>query len=149
MPSHYAGCAEKVRALSAFINLMRAADTLGNRLARKQEALGLTESQFGALEALHHLGPMTQKELAGKLLKSTANTSLVLANLEKAGLVQRDRLKDDLRCYQLSLSNKGKKLIEESFPSHAQAITTMMNALNAEELETLRVLCRKLGKASL
>ena len=44
----------------------------------------LTVSHFGVLEALHHPGTLSQRDLARKLLKSTGNISIVLKNLESA-----------------------------------------------------------------
>ena len=44
----------------------------------------LTVSQFGVLEALHHRGTLSQRDLARKLLTSTGNISIVLKNLESA-----------------------------------------------------------------
>jgi MarR family 2-MHQ and catechol resistance regulon transcriptional repressor len=44
----------------------------------------LTISQFGVLEALYHKGPLCQRDIASKILKSTGNITLVIVNLEKS-----------------------------------------------------------------
>ena len=44
----------------------------------------MTVSQFGVLEALHHLGPLRQGEISAKLLRSGGNITLVVDNLEGA-----------------------------------------------------------------
>ena len=97
MPSHYKGSKTERRALNAYINLTRAANTLNAKLAAQLEAQGLSVSQFGALEALFHLGPLCQHEIADKLLKSGGNITMVIANLKKRGWITRKRVQNDQR----------------------------------------------------
>lgn len=108
---------------------------------------GLSESQFGVLEALYHLGDLTQVDLARKILKTGGNITMVVDNLEKRGLVLRIRRQGDRRYVKVQLTGDGRKLIDDYFPSHARAIAQLMSALDSEEQETLAALCRKLGLA--
>jgi MarR family 2-MHQ and catechol resistance regulon transcriptional repressor len=146
MPTHYQGSKETVRALNAFINLERASDTVNGRLTAPLEAQGLTVGQFGVLEVLLHLGPLCQHELAKKLLRSGGNVTLVVDNLEKHGWVRRVRQQNDRRMVQIQLTPAGHRLISRVFPAHARAIAEEMSRLSAGEQETLRRLCRKLGR---
>lgn len=145
MGSRYRGTKEEVRALSAYITLMRAADSLTDRTHAGLERRGLTASQLGVLEALHHCGAMCQSALAGKLLRSGASITVMLDHLESRGLVARVRSREDRRFVTVGLSAKGKALIERIFPEHAREITSAFKTLSAAEQEQLRVLCRKLG----
>src|SRR5512145_1080259 len=146
MPTHYPGNPEETLALNTLIKFTRAYESLTARLAEYGVLEGLTLSQFGVLEALHHLGPMRQGEISSKLLKSCGNITLVLDNLEKQGLVQRERQPEDRRIVQVSLTPAGQALIECIFPKHLAAIMTEMSRLSPEEQETLGALCKKLGK---
>ena len=56
-------------------------------------AFDLTISQFGVLEALYHKGPLCQRDIAAKILKSTGNITMVIDNLEKRELVRRERIR--------------------------------------------------------
>jgi MarR family transcriptional regulator, 2-MHQ and catechol-resistance regulon repressor len=145
MPTHYQGNKETVRALNAFINLERASDTVIGRLTPPLGAQGLTLGQLGVLEALLHLGPLCQHELAKKLLRSGGNITLVVDNLEKHGWVRRVRQQNDRRMIQIQLTPAGRRLISRVFPAHARAIAAEMSRLSAGEQEMLRRLCRKLG----
>jgi MarR family 2-MHQ and catechol resistance regulon transcriptional repressor len=147
MPTHFQGRKDTVRALNAFINLIRASDSVGARLGEQIEQSGLTMGQFGVMEALLHLGPMCQHTLAEKLLRSGGNVTLVIDNLEKHGWVRRERQKDDRRRVKIYLTPRGQRLIARVFPEHAEAVTEEMSHLTAEEQETLRRICRKLGKS--
>lgn len=146
MGSRYAGSEREVRALCAFINLMRAADTLVDRTQRALDAAGLTASQFGVLEALLHCGPMCQCDLASKLLRSGASVTSVLETLERRGLVERERGREDRRFVLVRLTAKGRGLIGRVFPRHAARISEAFGVLKAGEQDELRRLCRKLGK---
>lgn len=145
MPSRYQGTAEEVRALSALINLMRAADAFSGSLQREIAAKRLSGSQFGVLEALLHRGPLFQGDLAGKLLRSCGSITAVVEGLEKRGLVERRRDTTDKRFVQVSLTGRGKTLIAGLFPAHAKAVADQFSALSGEEIDQLRGLCRKLG----
>jgi MarR family 2-MHQ and catechol resistance regulon transcriptional repressor len=145
MPTHFQGRKETVRALNAYVNLIRASDTVAAHMAVQIEQSGLTMGQFGVLEALLHLGPMCQHTLAKKLLRSGGNVTLVIDNLEKHGWVRRERQQNDRRLVKVYLTPKGQRLIARVFPEHAEAITREMSLLAAEEQETLRRICRKLG----
>lgn len=141
------GTAEEKRALSAYVKLVRATTSLNARIHRHLRSHGLTESQFGILEALHHLGPLSHQELGKKILKTKGNISTVIDNLEKRGLVERRREKEDRRCTTVYLTGRGERLIRDLFPRHAAIIRKEMSTLSEEELETLGRLCRILGTA--
>ncbi len=147
MGSRYDGTKTEVRALNAFIALQRAAESVESATQAEIVKADLTQSQFGVLEVLLHLGPMCAKDLAGKLLRSKGNLTLVVENLEKRGLIKRTRNDDDQRIQTVTLTNKGRKLIMAIFPEHVRGITTALAALTATEQETLRHICRKLGRA--
>ena len=146
MPTHYQGSPETIRALDTFIKLTRATESVLARLSRKGTIAPLSQSQFAVLEALYHLGPLTQGQVSAKLLKSTGNITLVIDNLEKGGWVQRTRENEDRRQVTIHLTETGQALIERIFPAHASAICEEINALTPEEQATLSALCLKLGK---
>jgi MarR family 2-MHQ and catechol resistance regulon transcriptional repressor len=146
MPTQYKGSAQEILALDTFIKFTRAGESLGARLHQRGSVGGLTPSQFGAPETLYHLGPLCQGEISTKLLKSTGNMTLVLDNLEKLDLVQRERDADDRRMVVVSLTEAGRELINRVLPGHVAAIVVEMRVLTPAEQETLGQLCRKLGK---
>ncbi len=145
MPNHHKGPPAETRALDAFVKLSRALHSVGAELGKSFAASGLTEGQFGVLEALYHRGPMNQRELGRKLLCSNANICTVLDNLEKAGFVARERDTEDRRVMNVSLSPAGRRLIQKIFPEHAALVGRLMNGLTDREQEQLAALCKKLG----
>jgi MarR family 2-MHQ and catechol resistance regulon transcriptional repressor len=147
MGSRYNGNEDELRALSAFINLMRASESLMALQCRRLSEDGLTATQWGTLEALFHRGPMCQKDLGKKLLKSGGNITMVVNNLEKRALVQRKRDERDHRLIEIRLTAKGRRLVERVLPRHVAGIVGDMSRLGAGEMEELRRMCRKLGKS--
>jgi MarR family 2-MHQ and catechol resistance regulon transcriptional repressor len=147
MPTRHRGTAAEVRALDAYIKLLRAVDSIGARLSEALDR-SVTHGQLAVLEALLHLGSLSQRDLARKLLRSNANVSTVIDNLEKAGLVARTRAPQDRRLVTVSLTPAGRTLIERVFPAHAASVAQVMSALTPDEQEQLGALCKKLGLAA-
>jgi MarR family 2-MHQ and catechol resistance regulon transcriptional repressor len=145
MPTHYQGSKEQVSTLNTFIKLMRATESLNQRLVKHLSEADLTISQFGILEALLHLGPQNQKKLGEKLLKSGGNITLVIDNLEKSGFVSRKKDQNDRRALIVDLTVQGKSFIEDFFPKHLEKITQEFSVLNNSEKEELGRICKKIG----
>jgi MarR family 2-MHQ and catechol resistance regulon transcriptional repressor len=145
MSRHYSGTTKEVRALNTYTKLLRATGSVKARIDAHQTAGDMSDSQFGTLEMLFHLGPLHQKAIGQKLLISKSNVVAVIDKLEKQGLVKRQRSTDDRRCVFVHLTEKGRDLIQELFPVHVAAIVEEMSCLTAAEQEKLGRLCRKLG----
>jgi len=148
MPTHFTGSRAEKRTLDTFIKLTRCTNSVLARLAQRQTVSDLTYSQFAVLEALHHLGAMTQGEISSKILKSTSNLTTVIDNLERNGLVRRERDMKDRRVIHVHLTEAGKGKIEAVFPNHVAALVEEFSVLSASEQETLGQLCKKLGKGT-
>ena len=144
MPTAHTGSLSEVSALDAYIKLMRAAETVTVRV-HALLAGQLTITQFGVLEALYHRGPLCAGELATKILKSAGNLTLVLANLERDGLISRERDSADARRWIIQLTAVGRKRIASLFPQIAAAITADFVRLTPAEQAMLGELCKKLG----
>ena len=148
MGSRYQGKPHEMRALDAYIKLLRATRTVSARLDKALAGDGLTETQLGVLEALLHLGALCQRELGQKLCTSGANMTSVVDNLERRELVRRVRDAEDRRYVSVHLTSGGKSLIERVFPRHVAGIVEALSALSPEEQRLLDSLCKKLGTSS-
>lgn len=105
----------------------------------------MTTPQFGVLEALYHIGPLSLGELASKLLVTGGNVTYVMDRLEQQGLVERERSKEDRRVVKARLTAEGRKLVDGVFPQHATAIAELVRHLEPGEQEELRRLLKLLG----
>lgn len=146
MPTHFDGTRAEIRTLDTFIKLTRCTNALLARLADRATLADLTASQFAVVEALFHLGPLTQGEISRKVLKSVSDITTVVDNLERAGLVNRQRGAQDRRVIHVHLTEAGKTRLETILPRHVAALVEEFSVLSESEQETLAALCRKLGK---
>ena len=146
MPTHFEGSRVERRTLDTFIKLTRCTNSVLGELSARQTTGDLTASQFAVLEALYHIGSMTQGEVSSKVLKSTSNLTTVIDNLERDGYVRRERDTEDRRVIHVHLTEAGTSKIEAVLPNHVGALVEIFSVLSASEQETLGELCKKLGK---
>ncbi len=137
---------EEESALRVWIVLARSYLTFSRVVAAKVAEYGLTLPQFGIMEALYHLGPLSLGELAGKLLVTGGNITYVMDRLEEQGLVERRRSENDRRVITAVLTEKGEACIREVFPGHAAFILELVETLEPDERDEVRRLLKKLGK---
>jgi MarR family transcriptional regulator, 2-MHQ and catechol-resistance regulon repressor len=146
MSTHYSGTRAEMRTLDTFIKLTRCTNSLLARLAERNTVGDLTYSQFAVLEALYYLGHMTQGEISTKVLKSGSNMTTVIDNLERDGLVRRERDAKDRRVIHVHLTEAGSGKVEAVLPGHVAALVEEFDVLTAKEQVALGELCKKLGK---
>lgn len=138
------GSSKQILALNTFMKLIRCANSVSHHV-HKHLRNELTVSQFSILEALFHLGPLSQKDLSAKILKSAGNITTIINNLERTGLVVRVLKMEDKRFNAIHLTDEGRKLIERIFPNHAETVCSRMSALSEKEQQTLGRLLKKLS----
>jgi len=146
MPTHFKGTRAEMRTLDTFIKMTRCTNSVLARLAERNTVGDLTYSQFAVLEALYHLGSMNQGEVSTKVLKSGSNMTTVIDNLERDGLVRRERHEKDRRVINIHLTEAGTKKVEAVLPGHIAALVEEFSVLSASEQQTFAELCKKLGK---
>jgi MarR family 2-MHQ and catechol resistance regulon transcriptional repressor len=134
------------RALDAYVRLLRAAGCVAARAHRHLARVDLTPSQFGALQALHRLGPLCQRDIALKVLRTEGNVTQVLRNLERRGLIERRRDAANRRFRTAQLTPRGRRLMAAVLPRHVRAVAAEMDGLAPRELKSLASLCRRLEK---
>ena len=144
MGTHYRGTKKEIRALNTYIKFMRTADSLSSRINSQLIKTELSESQLNVLDALFHLGPLSQKDLDKKLLRSGGNITMVIDNLEKRKFVERKRGTKDRRIFTVHLTPEGKKLMEKVLPQKVDAVTNEILKLSKDEQYEFQRLCKKI-----
>ena len=139
---------KEAQILKLYTQLMRATNAVTEKMHRHLLDYKLSMSQFGVLEALYHLGPLCQKDIGDKILKTSGNITLVIDNLEKRKLVKREKDPDDRRRMTVKLTESGQKLIGRIFPEHSKTAYKVFSVLEPEEQNVLSLLLKKLGKAN-
>ncbi|MEJ2104475.1 MAG: MarR family transcriptional regulator [Ignavibacteriaceae bacterium] len=145
MGTNYKGSRKDRQALNTFIKLIRSGESINSKLNLLLSEFGMTESQFGVLDALYHLGPLKQKELGKKIFKSGGNITMVIDNLEKQDLVKRKRGEKDRRHYHIHLTKNGEKKLIDVLPYVVKFIKQHFEILYVEEQRELERLCKIIG----
>jgi MarR family 2-MHQ and catechol resistance regulon transcriptional repressor len=109
------------------------------------EEAGLCLTDFAALEALLHKGPLTITEIQGKVLLASGSMTAAVDRLEKKGLVVRTPGPGDRRAKVLELTPEGRRVVETAFRRHAAELEAAMAVLNLSEKRQLHALLKKLG----
>src|SRR3989475_10635741 len=94
---------------------------------------GLCLTDFAALEALLHKGPLTISEIQDKVRLASGSMTAAVDRLEKLGLVVRKSSPSDRRARVVKLTVKGKRLAASSFEQHAKDLKVFMSALSDQE----------------
>lgn len=109
---------------------------------------GLCLTDFAALEALLHKGPLTITEIQEKMRLASGSMTAAVDRLEKLGLVVRKSSPSDRRARVVELTAKGKRLASSSFERHAKDLDALMSALSEKEKEQIYGPLKKLGLAA-
>ena len=112
---------------------------------RSIEETGLGLTDFAALEALLHKGPLTITEIHGKVPLALGSMTAAVDRLEKKSLIIRTASRDDRRVKLLKLTSEGKRVVEEAISRHAAQLESAMAVLNQREKRELQGLLKKLG----
>jgi MarR family 2-MHQ and catechol resistance regulon transcriptional repressor len=138
--------AEADRALNLWVALARCTASMSRVSAKDIQRYGLTQAQFAVLEVLYHKGPMPLCSIGEKLLVTSGNITFVADQLEKSGLVRRQRSTEDRRVTIARLTPKGEALMERHFPEHASVIAKAAGVLSPRDQASLARLLKRWGK---
>jgi len=106
---------------------------------------GLCLTDFAALEALLHKGPLTISEIQDKVRLASGSMTAAVDRLEKLRLVVRKSSPRDRRARVVELTAQGKRLAASSFERHAKDLEALMSRLSEKEKEQVYRLLKKVG----
>src|SRR4029077_13993892 len=106
---------------------------------------GLCLTDFVALEALLHKGPLTISEIQDKVRLASGSMTAAVDSLEKLGLFVRMSSPSDRRARVIHLTAEGKRLAVSCFERHARDLEALVSALSQKEKEHLYGSIKKLG----
>lgn len=133
------------QAMAVASNLFRSATAVRNHLERSVLAPHeLSWSAFVVLWVVWIWETSETREIAAEAGFSKATLTGVLNTLEKRGLAARKRSKDDGRLVLVSLTSKGKKLMEQLFPLFNKEEQHIASALNIASQKSVAEALRKI-----
>ncbi|WP_146593471.1 MarR family winged helix-turn-helix transcriptional regulator [Novipirellula galeiformis] len=126
------------------LNLLRIGDQLENRLSRHFREHGLTLSRFNVLRSLVLAErPLTCGEIGERMIQIVPAITSLVDHLEKQGLVKRQRCTEDRRVVYVSVTQKGRKLADQTMAPLAELEQRFLKKLNKGEQKQLIGLLEK------
>ncbi len=135
------------KAMSTWMQLFRAFNKIRAKESAYIQSFDLTMNQFQVLEVLYHRGDMSIGSITALTMGTHGNTTVVVRNLKRDGMVSSIPDPKDKRSSILSITQKGKDIIEQLFPEHAKNFENYFEVLSDNEMGTLFDLLRKLQKS--
>jgi len=130
----------------ALESLLRAEASVRRRLSADLDREGLSTSGFSVLVVLTTAGgELELRDLRTRLRTSKANATEVVSTLESRGYVLRRRLPSDRRAAAVTLTQRGRELVDRLFPEHTERVTSAFSVLDEDEKRSLEAICRKLA----
>lgn len=133
-------------AMQAYWTLVHAAEAVNNAVQPALRDLSLTSSQITILRLLQKEGPMNHRQISTDVSRSSGNVTTVVDNLERRGLVRRERSRKDRRCVTVHLTTEGKNVATRAIPVWEEEIARVLSNLPQADLESLSKLCDSLGQ---
>jgi DNA-binding MarR family transcriptional regulator len=109
------------------------------------EPLGLRPPHFGVLTLIDSHPGCAQQELVDRSLIDPSSMVAVIDELEELGLAERRAHPGDRRKHAVHLTDNGQQTLQQARKLAIETAKEMFAPLSAEEVETLRVLLRKLA----
>ena len=108
----------------------------------------LTPTQFSVLETLYSKGDLRIQNLIDSILATSGNMTVVIRNMVRDGWITRETDPEDRRAYLVSITDAGRKKIEEALPDHIKNIQRLMQVFNSNEQAELQELLKKFKNIS-
>ncbi|MGB5331910.1 MAG: MarR family transcriptional regulator [Woeseiaceae bacterium] len=138
---------EKTRGFDVWLAVARTNVKVHRALNQSLGELDLSLAQHEILLSIWQKSGITQKQLAESLLVVKSNVSALIRKLEARGLVNRDCDPCDSRNKRISLTEAGRKLVQQSFERQNRIIGAMASVMNDKELQLTGDVMARVGKA--
>lgn len=136
------------KAMKTVVRLEKTSLKITNLTINYLSKHNLTFNQFKVLEVLYHLGDLNIGSITKLTMSTPGNITVVVKNLKRDAWITSIKDPNDSRASILSITQKGKDVIEEVFPNHAKNLTQSLEVLSDEELNSLYDLLNKVYKAN-
>ncbi|MEU1035132.1 MarR family transcriptional regulator [Streptomyces mirabilis] len=134
-------------AMEVFGRVFRLARTMGDRMEKAYAPYGISRGEFDVLATLRRSDDpytLSPRQLSATLMLTTGGMTGRLDKLERAGLLRRSPDPHDRRGLQVTLTDKGLRLIDEAVGAGLAVQTEALAHLDEEQAGQLASLLREL-----
>ena len=130
-------------------SVIQLANLLMRRMSPVFEKAKITPQQWSVLAALAaEESPVTLVALARRLAVTKQNMTGMIARLEQLGVAERQEDPNDLRSSRVTLTRRGRTLVDKVRPAYDQWLREMTRDLSERDLQTVTRALEKLIDAA-
>ena len=129
----------------AVIGILRASNLLVDDLKKTLKNYPINATEFSVMEFLYSKGEKSIQEIRDRILLASGSATYVVDNLERKEYVRRIVNQNDRRVTYIKLTETGKDLINDIFPTHKKNTKKIFNDLTNEELIILKEILKKIN----
>ncbi|MFD9486940.1 MarR family winged helix-turn-helix transcriptional regulator [Streptomyces sp. NPDC059991] len=137
--------------MAVYGRVYRISRAMGDRIEKEYKRFGISRGEFDVLATLRRSGEpytLSPRQLSATLMLTTGGMTGRLDKLENAGLLSRNPDPNDRRGLRVTLSDKGREIVDESVTAGLEMQHEVLDGvLDAAEAEQLNALLRKLLSA--
>ncbi|AXH99786.1 MarR family transcriptional regulator [Sporosarcina sp. PTS2304] len=131
--------------LKLFVVLSRAVNSIKKRVEEDIKKLGLNPTEFAVLELIYNKGDQPIQKIGEKILIASSSITYVVDKLEKKKYLERQPCPHDRRVTFAVITEAGRTLMDEVFPTHTQDIKDIFSGLDRNEKKAMIEQLKKLG----
>nr|WP_276934164.1 MarR family transcriptional regulator [Globicatella sulfidifaciens] len=135
----------KAESLKTYIALKRSINEIESKTRKFVGSFGLNLNEFAVLEILYHKGKRTMQQIKEGILIANSSTTYIVDKLCDKGLVKREFTPEDRRVINVEITESGRKLMDELFPTHAEQLTANFDKLSEYDITEIRQLLKKMN----
>lgn len=135
----------KAESLKTYIALKRSINEIESKTRKFLGSFGLNLNEFAVLEILYHKGKRTTQQIKESILIANSSTTYIVDKLCDKGLVKREFAPEDRRVINVEITESGRKLMDELFPTHAEQLTANFDKLSEYDITEIRQLLKKMN----
>jgi MarR family transcriptional regulator, 2-MHQ and catechol-resistance regulon repressor len=118
--------------LKALVVLMRASQSVQDKVKHDMGKYGVNPTEFAVLELLFHKGEQPIQHIGKKILLASSSITYVVDKLEAKRFVKRKACPKDRRVTYAAITDEGKAFMEEAFPHHKKMIENVFENLSSK-----------------
>lgn len=131
----------------ALISIWWTAAILNKESRKLFKQFNISEAQFNIMMLLKYIKePLTQRDLAEKMLVDKSNVTGLIDSLEKLDYIQRKEVKGDRRMYHIIFTEKGRAFTNKVDKIYGEYVNSATYSISEDEAKKIIKLTRQIRK---
>ena len=131
--------------LKAVTVILRASQAILEVIRKDVAKYGLNPTEFSVLELLYHKGDQPIQKIGENVLISSSSITYVVDKLEQKNYVLRKGCPEDRRVTYATLTNAGRRFMDEVFPQHKLIISRIFEDIEVTGVHETIALLKRIG----